>query len=373
MKGCNLEPIIKWPGGKAKELVFITPNLPKFYKNFYDPFVGGGSVFMGLEANHYYINDLSSELISLYRAIAYSDDDFYKKAFLMNDSWQKAKDFHDVHFDELCDLYLRFRNGDVDETTLKKQVKAFCKRTLTESERIVLLASNQVSIYQEELNLNLNRKLLRMKNLEIQHGLMPINDISDNIETAIKSALYMFYRHLYNNSNDNSLKKCLFFFLRNYAYSGMFRYNDKGDFNVPYGGIAYNSKQLDKKLLYYQSNPVLTRFSNTTIENLDFESFLKKNNPQEDDFVFLDPPYDTEFSTYARNEFTRDDQVRLAHYLINQCHANWMLIIKNTDFIYNLYSNCKKLNIKTFNKEYVVSFMNRNDKKVTHLLITNYE
>ena len=117
----------------------------------------------------------------------------------------------------------------------------------------------------------------------------------------------------------------------------------------------------------------MTRFSNTTIENLDFESFLKKNNPQEDDFVFLDPPYDTEFSTYARNEFTRDDQVRLAHYLINQCHANWMLIIKNTDFIYNLYSNCKDLNIKTFNKEYVVSFMNRNDKKVTHLLITNYE
>lgn len=46
-----------------------------------------------------------------------------------------------------------------------------------------------------------------------------------------------------------------------------------------------------------------------------------------------------------------------------------MMIIKNTDFIYQLY-NKEGINIRTFDKEYLVSFMNRNDKKVTHLLIT---
>lgn len=44
---------------------------------------------------------------------------------------------------------------------------------------------------------------------------------------------------------------------------------------------------------------------------------------------------------------------------------------KNTDFIYGLY-NQPGISIKTFDKEYLVSFMNRNDKKVTHLMITNY-
>lgn len=58
--------------------------------------------------------------------------------------------------------------------------------------------------------------------------------------------------------------------------------------------------------------------------------------------------------------------------MINKCKAKWMLIIKNTDFIYDLYSNHSGIHIKSFDKEYVVSFMNRNDKKVTHLLITNY-
>ena len=48
-----------------------------------------------------------------------------------------------------------------------------------------------------------------------------------------------------------------------------------------------------------------------------------------------------------------------------------MMIIKNTDFIFSLY-NQKGLNINSFDKKYLVSFMNRNDKDVEHLIITNY-
>ena len=151
----------------------------------------------------------------------------------------------------------------------------------------------------------------------------------------------------------------------------MFRYSKKGDFNVPYGGIAYNSKLMNKKLNYYRSKPLLNHFADTKIYNLDFEEFLRTVEPTETDFVFLDPPYDSEFSTYAQNAFTKTDQERLAHYMINECRAKWMLVIKNTEFIYNLY-NKEGINIRTFDKEYLVSFMNRNDKKVTHLLITNY-
>ena len=213
-----------------------------------------------------------------------------------------------------------------------------------------------------------------MKVLENTKNTLPTKDVFDNVETIIKGALYMYYRHLYNTQKDLSeeWRIALFFFLRNYAYSGMFRYNSDGKFNVPYGGIAYNGKLTRKKLNYYQSEVIQNKFSQTTIDNLDFESFLSKYQPQGNDFVFLDPPYDTEFSTYAQNDFTRTDQCRLANYLLNQCRAKWMLIIKNTDFIYDLYSNHSGIYIKSFDKEYVVSFMNRNDKKVTHLLITNY-
>ena len=49
-----------------------------------------------------------------------------------------------------------------------------------------------------------------------------------------------------------------------------------------------------------------------------------------------------------------------------------MLIIKNTDFIRDLYTD-RGFTVESFDKKYLVSFMNRNDKKVEHLLITNYK
>ena len=214
-----------------------------------------------------------------------------------------------------------------------------------------------------------------MKILEQEKHLLPLKDLYNNIETSIKSALYMYFRHLYNTkqieTGNNELYCALFLFIRNYCYSGMFRYNDHGEFNVPYGGIGYNTKNMGKKLQYYRSDSLLERFNNTTISNYDFEQFLRMSNPQENDFIFLDPPYDSEFSTYAQNEFTRKDQQRLADYMLKECRSKWMLVIKNTDFIYSLY-NHEGINIRFFDKKYLVSFMNRNDKKVTHLLITNY-
>lgn len=370
----GLQPIIKWPGGKEKELKYILPNVPSF-KRYFEPFVGGGSVFMAMTATEYYINDFSSELISLYNNIATSNETFFWYAELMDKSWvNSVKFFNDNRV--LVEKYLEYRDDKLLKEDLKKYIHEFC---LSKKDEIFAILGTEISslpsIIIKEMETNLFRKMVRMRELEMEKHMLPEKDLDDNIETAIKSAVYMNYRYLYNDKtiaySAPTLHCALFFFMRNYAYSGMFRYSSKGDFNVPYGGIAYNSKLMAKKLNYYRSKPLLRHFSDTKIYNLDFEEFLRTANPNEDDFVFLDPPYDSEFSTYAQNAFTKEDQERLANYMINECRAKWMMIIKNTEFIYGLY-NKDGINISMFDKEYLVSFMNRNDKKVTHLLITNY-
>ena len=370
----GLQPIIKWPGGKEKELKYILPNVPSF-KRYFEPFVGGGSVFMAMTATEYYINDFSSELISLYNNIATSNETFFWYAELMDKSWvNSAKFFNDNRV--LVEKYLEYRDDKLLKEDLKKYIHEFC---VSKKDEIFAILGTEISslpsIIIKEMETNLFRKMVRMRELEMEKHMLPEKDLDDNIETAIKSAVYMNYRYLYNDKtiaySAPTLHCALFFFMRNYAYSGMFRYSSKGDFNVPYGGIAYNSKLMAKKLNYYRSKPLLRHFSDTKIYNLDFEEFLRTANPNEDDFVFLDPPYDSEFSTYAQNAFTKEDQERLANYMINECRAKWMMIIKNTEFIYGLY-NKDGINISMFDKEYLVSFMNRNDKKATHLLITNY-
>ena len=369
-----LQPIIKWAGGKEKELKYILPNTPA-YDNYYEPFVGGGSVFAGIRANHFFINDISEELITLYRNISTKNKKFFSFAEEIDAAWKRANQFF-VDNGKLKEEYLKYRSGTLSKDKLKSFIQAFCfdkRREISEIIGSKLLFDQEVLL--REMNKNLFRKMVRMNELEHQKHLLPDNDLDDNIETAVKSAVYMCFREEYNKQakidKGTEYYCALFFFIRNYCYSGMFRYNDDGEFNVPYGGIAYNGKSMTKKLQYYKSNALIEKFKKTDIFNSDFEDFLNQVQPTEDDFVFLDPPYDSEFSTYAQNEFTKKDQERLADYMINKCRAKWMMIIKNTDFIFDLY-NKPGIHIKTFDKEYLVSFMNRNDKKVTHLLITNY-
>ena len=370
-----LPPLLKWAGGKEKELKYILPNLPEKFNNYYEPFVGGGAVFAAVGANHYYINDRSTELTSLYRHIAEKNASFFGYAEAIETSWKKAATFFHQH-EELVDLYRKYRQGDATTDSLRTDILNFC--TVNEHSLRELASpsfTENSDILVSEAEKNLFRKMSRMKTLEQQRHPLPEADLRANIETAIKSALYMFFRHLYNLSLKTGCctprHSALFLFIRNYAYSGMFRYSNKGEFNVPYGGIGYNVKSMTKKLAYYRSAGLLEHFSETTIENLDFEDFLHRYEPQEDDFIFLDPPYDSEFCTYAQNDFTRSDQRRLAEYLLNDCRAHWMLVIKHTDFIYELYHQ-EGINIRAFDKKYLVSFMNRNHKETTHLLITNY-
>lgn len=373
---CGLKPIIKWPGGKEKELPFIKRYVPDFFTNYYEPFVGGGSVFAAMDAKHLFINDKSDELISLYRSIATQDKRFFMWMEDIMTAWNNMLNYVKEK-PQLIEWYLDLRNGTTDDTRTRGRLHMFIK---SEWEIIKQVLPNSfdwdLPIFETELSQNLTHKVLRMHKIEMERGEMPDSDIYDNIETAFMGALYMYFRGLYNDKEvmkqQPILSTALFVYLRNFAYSGMFRYNTNGEFNVPYGGISYNHKLMDNKVAYYQSKALLDHFAKTTIENYDFLEFLRKNPPTARDFIFLDPPYDTEFSTYAQNEFGKADQERLANYLINECKGQWQMIIKYTNFIYSLYDK-PGIYIHKFDKKYQVSFMNRNDKDVEHLIITNYK
>ena len=373
----KLAPIVKWAGGKDKELKYILPNLPNQLNHYFEPFIGGGAVYVRMNCSKLYINDKSHELINLYRVISSEDNGiFYTALAKILDSWQNLQTLVTQNQAYFVHLYKTFSNYQITEIILSKTLSIFIEENTNKFENMFKKFFNfEVKDFEKELFINLFRKIKRMRVIEEKKNKLPEKDILDNIETAFKSAIYMSIRYIYNFPQKYFLNQqqtaAIFLFIRNFAYSGMFRYNAKGKFNVPYGGIGYNRKDFNKKILYLKSPELRHHLAKTIIENLDFEDFLKKHQPRKNDFIFLDPPYDSEFSTYAQNQFTRKDQQRLANYLINECQAKWMMIIKNTDFIFNIYNN-RGLNIKTFDKKYLVSFMNRNNKNAKHLMITNY-
>lgn len=66
-----VNPIIKWVGGKRQLLKEITNKIPENYNSYYEPFVGGGAVFLSqFNKNHkIIINDSNIQLINVYQQI----------------------------------------------------------------------------------------------------------------------------------------------------------------------------------------------------------------------------------------------------------------------------------------------------------------
>ncbi len=377
-----MNPIIKWAGGKEKELPYIKENLPEKINRYIEPFVGGGSVYFNLNIEDSIINDKSEELINLYRCIRNEDKEFFVKLKAIYKNWRLLESVVENNSTELLKIYRDYCKELTNSKDIKNikvqfndKIYAFVIKHAEEFNGILSAEFNiEIDNFINEIGKNLISKMNRMHKIEEKKIKMNELDTLDNIECAFKSAFYMHFRHLYNEYEklgiNTSFYTAIFYFIREFCYASMFRYNKNGKFNVPYGGISYNRKEFIKKINYINSKQIKEYMKNTQIYCEDFEEFFKKVKPKKGDFIFLDPPYDTEFSTYAKNEFEKKDQIRLCEYLKNT-KANIMLIIKNTDFIYKLY-NTKEFKIKTFDKKYLVSFQNRNDKDAEHLLITNY-
>lgn len=367
-KGNNLSPVVKWAGGKEQELKYILPNVPSNFVRFIEPFVGGGAVYFSMKNKDMLINDKSIELTSLYNNIKYKNKSFVSNLQSLQVAWVGLEKVLDNNIEFFNVVYSKYKLNKIDKDKLITNIEHFINDNKTEFKS--LLNTNLLvhyDIFEKELLRNISAKLIRMKNLEDKKDNLPAKDIYDNFECGLKGSFYMFIRTLYNKYDNSEY----FYFIREYCYSSMFRYNSNGEFNVPYGGISYNRKNFQRKIDYIKSKELQTHFVNTDIYNLDFEEFLDKIKLTKNDFIFLDPPYDTDFSSYVNNAFDRQDQERLANYLINKCPAKFMLVIKNTDFISNLYSN-KGLYITSFDKTYMVSFKGRNNRDCKHLLITNY-
>ncbi|MDY4787990.1 MAG: DNA adenine methylase [Bacilli bacterium] len=377
------KPFVKWAGGKEKELNLILEKLPDKINNFYEPFVGGGAVFfaikdLNIDGNRY-INDKSIELITLYNNIAKNDSVFFDYLNQLNHNWELLSEIVKSNGEELLEFYYNYKKGTNNLVQLRDSINNFIFNHHNNFNGMLNDDFNiQIDDFYLEIVNALIRKIKRICNLETNSDFGKSN-VLENIETAFKSAFYTHFRKLYNERSRNSelseiitseKASAIFYFLREFCYASMFRYNKRGDFNVPYGGMAYNKKTFSNKINQIKNKEYQQYILNSTIYNQDFEDFINNNIPQEGDFIFLDPPYDTEFSEYAKNSFGKEDQIRLAEFLYNT-PAKFMLIIKETPFIRQLYDK-KGFNIIDFNKKYMVNFQNRNDRDVIHLMVTNY-
>ncbi len=72
-----MNPIVKWAGGKRQILNELIKRMPQKYNKYFEPFIGGGALFLSIAPKEAYISDLNEELLNVYRCL--SDKDLFDK------------------------------------------------------------------------------------------------------------------------------------------------------------------------------------------------------------------------------------------------------------------------------------------------------
>jgi DNA adenine methylase len=70
----DVRPFLRWAGSKRKLLRHLVPFVPRAWEKYYEPFLGGGSMFFYLGPKRAEISDASSPLIQTYRGVQTNAD-----------------------------------------------------------------------------------------------------------------------------------------------------------------------------------------------------------------------------------------------------------------------------------------------------------
>jgi DNA adenine methylase len=135
----------------------------------------------------------------------------------------------------------------------------------------------------------------------------------------------------------------LFYYLNRTGYNGLCRFSSKGTFNVPFG--RYRNINYAKRRDF---DIYVEALGEWELSSVHFRDLVI----DEADFVYADPPYDVEFTSYSPGGFSWEDQQELAEWLYlhkgpvvasNQATNRILRVYKKLGFKYKLLSAPRRI------------------------------
>lgn len=288
-------------GDKYKLVREIRSHFPPQIHRLIEPFVGGGSVMMNVEADRYLLNDIDKYVIALHQ--------------MLNTNIGRENEFYDELY-RIVDEYglsLSYR-GDIIPRDLKK---AYPK--------------SYYAKYNKEAYLRMKRDFI--------------------------------------NGGQQDMKRL--YLLLIYGFNHMLRFNGKGLFNLPVGDVDFNKNVHDALTDYF----LLLGQKRVEWFNDDFRTFLQNINYEDNDLVYLDPPYLITFSEYNKLWNTDTEQDLLA--LLDDLNAKGVrFAISNVTHyrgrINSIFLEWSAKYISCPIKSNYISFNDNSIKQFCEVLVTNY-
>lgn len=221
---------------------------------------------------------------------------------------------------------------------------------------------------------DLNYELMTTYNV-IKHDITPlIKELKDMIKQHNTNNAKDFYMTVREqeilNLNDIEIA-ARFLYLNKTGFNGLYRVNSQGKFNVP-----FNKKDMIKNSTVFSETNLrnLNKYfneNNIIILNEDFNEALKK--VKENDFVFIDSPYDEAYTSYQKGGFHEKEHKELAERLIelDKKGVKWIVTNHNTKLIQSLYNQFDFYEIPV--NRFINSDAQKRSNATNEVLILNYK
>ena len=174
----------------------------------------------------------------------------------------------------------------------------------------------------------------------------------------------------YNLTNIERASRIIF--LNKTCYNGLYRVNNAGEFNSPFGN--YKNPNIVNEPVINAVNKYLNS-AQIQISNEDYEVILR--DIPTNSFVYLDPPYhpvseSSNFTGYVQGGWNEEDQIRLRDTcnILNDNGIKFILSNSASDFIREIYSD---YNIHIVQANRAVNSNPSKRGQVDEFLIRNYE
>lgn len=195
--------------------------------------------------------------------------------------------------------------------------------------------------------------------------------VADHLLEHRKNNSMQYYyeiRNKYNLSNPSVEQAARFIYLNKACFNGIFRVNQRGEFNVPYGRkeppFLPNHKWLQKASIALKK---------AVLMSLDFNEIL--SNAEKGNFIYLDPPYpplnnSSNFTHYTKDKFNIADQRRLAENVYDLDNRGCYIMMTNADIpvIRELYKKFNLISLPV--RRYITCKSIKHE--VSELIIRNY-
>jgi len=182
-------------------------------------------------------------------------------------------------------------------------------------------------------------------------------------ENNIKTQFYHF-RAEFNNTADTRYKSALFLYLNKHCFNGLCRYNQKGEYNVPFG--RYKKPYFPEKEMQHFHQ----RAQNAEFCHEDFATVMAA--AKLGDVIYCDPPYvplsDTaNFTSYSAGGFGMAEQQELARQAMACAKRGIPVIISNHDtaFVREEYAGAR---FEAFDVQRYISCNGSNRGKAAEVL-----